>query len=369
MPYSFSSLRRALALAAVAGSCTAPAFAQSTTITFTNATPPIEIPLLDGTAVSIDGDGDISAQCQLSPQQGCVGAASGGSKADVLTFTRTDNNTEVTGGESITLSWTTSNASICNASAAPAVAEWSGVQTATGGSRTVTMPAAAGTYNLSLSCYNDSGSTGAKAIAVAVQQPVEPPSGENCIGISGPLVKPTGFTMYEKTWPQAFYGNAYPSTGAPLAPVGSFTLKSSGNTGPAIAGKYITVPFTSATGVFKANWLQAQPIHENGYTFSRPAANVYVTISTCRGDFRLPDNGASDPLLKSACRKKSSSTSIFYSGTSFGSSSCAIEVGKQYYINFLFADPWDGLTTTEDTCAGTSEDQCEVNFSHEKQSN
>ena len=59
---------------------------------------------------------------------------------------------------------------------------------------------------------------------------------------------------------------------------------------------------------------------------------------------------------------------MFYSGTLFAGTSCAVEVGKQYYLNFLFADPRDGILANEDTCAG-NEDQCEVNFQHERQSN
>lgn len=361
-------LRSALALGLL-GACAGSALAQSTTITFQNASPPITIPLLDGSAVNIDGSGNLTAQCQLSPQSGCIGASSGGTKADVLTFARTDTDPEITAGESVTLSWTTANAALCNAAASPTLSGWTGLKAASGSGQ-VQIPAA-GTYSISLACYNDSGSTGASLVSVnaAAGQVTPPPSGaENCTNITGPLVKPSVLTMNERTWPKAFYDNAYPSTGAALAPVGSFTLKTAGNTGPSIAGKYITVPFTPSTGVYKMNWLQAQPIHENGYSYSRVANSVYVTISTCKGDFRLADAASSDPLLKSACRKLSGSTSMFYSGTTFGSTSCAVEVGKQYYLNFLFADPRDGLTATEDTCAG-GEDKCEVNFQHERQSN
>lgn len=368
MTQSFRFLRSAVALGVLAA-CAGSALAQSTTITFQNATPPITIPLRDGSAVNIDGSGNLTAQCELSPQNGCVGATAGGSKAEVLTFQRTDTDASVTVGESVTLSWTSANATICNATSSPALAAWTGVKTATGAGVSVAF-AAQGSHELTLTCYNDSGSAGARAVTVSVGAAPGggTPDAENCTNIAPhSLVKPTGFQMHELAWPLAFYNNEYPSSGSPLAPLGSFTLKSSGNTGPAIAGRYISVPFKPSTGTYLLNWLQAQPIPDYRYGPSRPALLVYATISTCRGDFRLADPSSSDPLLKSACRKISGSTSIYYSGTSTGYNTCAVEVGKQYYMNFLFADPRDGLTTTENTCGG-GDDQCEVNVRHERQS-
>lgn len=382
MPHSFRSLRRAIALAAVAGACAGPAYAQSTTITFTNATPPIEIPLLDGSAVSIDGNGNITALCQLSPQSGCVGATSGGAKADVVTLSRTDTNAEVEGGETITLAWTTSGATLCNATSSPAVNGWSGLKGPASGSQVLTMPATAGSYSLGLACYNDSGSTGSKTVAVAVQAPTTPPPDgqENCEGMTGPLVKPSGFTGSTVPWDQAFRYRSwtssafsfpeYPAIGSSLAPTGSFTLRSSTGTdqGPPIVGKWIAIPFTAASGVYFFNWLDPQPIPERAYGPSRAASSVYMTLSTCKGDFRLPDNSASDPLLKAVCRKQAGSATITYSASQFGGLSCPLQMGRQYYLNVLFANPSDGLTPTEHTCLD-GKTACDVNLRHEKQSN
>jgi len=361
---------RRLILALGLGACVAAtgAQAQSTSITFTNTSPPVVIPLKDGSAVNIGGDGNLVAQCQPNPQGGCVGATSGGTKADVLSFQRNDSDPEITAGESISLAWTSANAVLCNATANPGVSGWSGLKPASSSGSSVQL-SNQGNQTLSLTCYNEHGSTGTKSVAVQVGAPTGPVLEEVCTGMTGhELVKPAGFTIYDKTWPQAFYGNQYPSTGAPLAPLGSFTLKGSGNSGVPIAGRYISIPFVPGSGTYKINWLQVQPISDYSYGPARPAEKVYITLSTCRGDFRLPDNNAGDPLLRTACRKIHSSTSIFYSTSTSGFNTCGLQAGQQYYLNVMFADPFDGLTTTENTCLGGNT-MCEVNFRHELQSN
>lgn len=362
-----SDLRRILALGLVACVAAAGAQAQSTSITFTNTNPAVEIPLKDGTAVTIGGDGSLVAQCQPSAQGGCVGATSGGARAEVLTFQRSDSDPEITAGESVTLAWTTANAAICVASSSPVANGWVGVQ-AGASTGTQVQLSSQGTYTLSLICYNQSGSVGARTLQVQVGAPQGPVIEEVCTGMTGPLVKPAGFTAYDKPWAQAFFNNQYPSTGAPLAPLGSFTLKSAGNSGVPIAGRYISIPFVPGNGTYKMNWLQVQPIQDYAYGFARPAQSVFMTLSTCRGDFRLPDNSAGDPLLRTACRKIHSSTSIFYSTMNSGFNTCGLQQGQQYYLNVMFADPTDGLTTTENTCLGGNT-MCEVNFRHELQSN
>src|SRR5690606_38676711 len=59
---------------------------------------------------------------------------------------------------------------------------------------------------------------------------------------SDPLVQPEGFTEHLLPYEDVFFGNTYPSSGSPLCPVGSFTLKGSSDLGPPIAGRYISVP-------------------------------------------------------------------------------------------------------------------------------
>lgn len=196
---------------------------------------------------------------------------------------------------------------------------------------------------------------------------------DGCSAIDAhPLVTPEGFIEHRLTWEEAFYGNSYPSTGSPLAPMGSFTLREPPDNGPPIAGRYLTIPFTPSTGVYLLTWLPVQFIPEHDYIATpdmqtRPAATVYFTVSRCPGDFRLADSASGDPALHRGCRKMSNSGALFYSGTESGFNSCPVEVGEVHYLNVLFADPTDGLTTTENSC-GAGRDACEVNTRHQRQS-
>ena len=366
MPLDTRFLRSAIALGLTACAAAGTASAQSTTITFTNPEPDVVIPLLTGTAVNIDGQGNLTAQCQLATGGGCIGAAApSGNKADITSFLRSDTNEEVTAGESISLSWASTSAVVCQASSNPSVGGWSGVQPAIGTAVPVVL-SAQGAYALSLTCFNNDGSTGAKSVNVDVGAAVGPGTGtEDCTGISGDLVKPAGFTQHFKTWPQAFYNYQYPLSGGPLAPVGSFTMRSEfPSTGPAIAGRYITIPFTpDGQGTHKLEWALAQPIGSPiNYNPARGADRVFVTLSTCMGDFRLENNQSSDPLLWDDCRKSLQQGAIYYAAN--GSNNvCQLTTGKTYFVNILFADPTDGLTTTEHTCGGANT-RCEANFKH-----
>ena len=55
--------------------------------------------------------------------------------------------------------------------------------------------------------------------------------------------------------------------------------------------------------------------------------------------------------------------SLHYGPAAVTSNVCALATGGTYYINILFADPRDGLTTDEHTCLDP-EPRCEANFKH-----
>lgn len=189
----------------------------------------------------------------------------------------------------------------------------------------------------------------------------------SCFTSDDPLNLPVGYRQYIQTWGKTFYNYTYPSSGFALAPVGSFSLRSGrGDNGPSIAGRYISTRIVPINGVYMFNWLQTQPIYENEYYQARVAKWVYVTISPCPGDFRLPNNLSEDPYLRTACRKISGSTSMYYSPTETGYNVCNTASGVEHYINWLFADPRDGLDPDEHSCLG-GVDECEVNVRHEQQ--
>lgn len=295
------------------------------------------------------------------PDAGGSNLDDAGSAAQV-TLERVDGAGPVVEGATITLRWTTSGAASCEASASPPAPGWSGALDATGGSADLVLEEL-GTYALSIRCVDAAGLDAAAEVRVTVI--------DYCESIAGdPLVRPEGFVEHLLTWEQAFYGHRYPSSGSPLAPMGSFTLRSGSDNGPPIAGRYLSIAFTPSTGVYRLGWLQIQFIPEHGYIVTpdgqtRVADNVYFTVSRCPGDFRLPDSASGDPALHQGCRKIRSAGAIFYSEAS-GFNVCPIEVGEPHYLNVLFADPRDGLTTTENTC-GAGRDACEVMTRHELQ--
>lgn len=199
--------------------------------------------------------------------------------------------------------------------------------------------------------------------APVAQQP-DPPESEMPVPVDCPAT-PAGFTVHELSWSQAFRGNTYPSSGAPLVPIGSFSLTTAATAvtmGPPIAGKIITIPFTPGRGVYRLSWLAPQPIWEHGYLWARPGT-PYITVSRCPGDVRLPAE-----LDQTSCGKYTSNGSLFYSSTRNGSTVCPVVEGEQYYLTFVFENPWDGLNASADSCANLLETRCETNTLHERQS-
>src|SRR5690606_11361634 len=105
-----------------------------------------------------------------------------------------------------------------------------------------------------------------------------------CAALVGdPRVQPAGFTRHDVAWEDAFYGNPYPTSGAPLAPIGSFTLRGSGDTGPTMLGRYLTIPFVPGAATYQFEWTRAQPIAAHGYGEGRVASALYAVVSRCPG--------------------------------------------------------------------------------------
>lgn len=179
-----------------------------------------------------------------------------------------------------------------------------------------------------------------------------------------PGFQPAGFTQHIVEWPDAFYGNTFPDVDlGGLSPVGSFTFRSSSSpAGIPMAGHYISIPFVPAPDRnYRIGWYRAQAIGSRDYPGGRPAEAAYVTISPCPGDFRAPDLGAprTDPRSQ-VCSEYAQDGNIFY-GTTGGGSQCLLEPGRTYYLNLIFANPFD-LDPTVSTCAEGP--YCDANFSY-----
>src|SRR5690606_28483040 len=91
-----------------------------------------------------------------------------------------------------------------------------------------------------------------------------PPPVDPCGG--APNIRPAAFVRAQVPWSKMFYGQQFPRTPSFLTPVGSWTLRSSSNSGPPIRGKYLTVPFTPSAGQnYRLSWLNTQAIWAAGY--------------------------------------------------------------------------------------------------------
>jgi hypothetical protein len=362
------------------------ALAQDTSIRFTNATPNIEVPILDGSAPIIDNLGNIYAQCELQPSLGvCVGMdATPAGTAPTLTFERSGSGSIAPGG-SATFTWTSGNSpELCFASAVPANAGWAGSK-ALNGSQAVTF-STAGTNTVYLKCYNNAGASPQRSVAVTVSGTPEPPdppdpvSGCNVVKAEiadetqRALFQPTGYEQLTRTWAQVFGTGAssiYPSTPSDFYPVGSWTLAGFANSPPvSLRGKYLSIPITGIGTPYQLQWNSAKPVY--GYAPARFANAVYVTISTCAGDFRTtgafqytsPDP-VNDPNFVTQCRSTNTSEALLSHGpATSGALFCPVESGSTYYINIVYANVLDGLSPSETGCANTSTAACEISVKH-----
>jgi len=359
MPLPISGLRAALALGLTVAAV--PALAQTTTITLDNATPPIVIPLKDATSIEIDGNGDLTAECVLNGTT-CQGVTIGGTKA-AGALSRTPATGSIEAGQAVTIGWTATNAELCTTSSTPAMPAWSGVVATSGGSKQVTLPAA-GDYSFSLICYNSTGgSTGTSTVQVTATPSAGPQTPAGCdITSTDPLFTPAGFTEHRVPWSTAFYGSVYPATGGYLNPIGSVTMGKM-----PVNGRYLAIEFKPAAGQgLSLAWEQAQAVAQHNYRTANPAGPVFLSISPCPGDFRLPVSSPTpasveaEDYLRPACRKFDQAGTIYLNTTKPSFNNCGIVPTRTYYLNVLFANPNDGLITSETTClAGTS---CEANF-------
>lgn len=355
--YFLRAVRPAVA-AGVALAMTGAAFAQSTTIDFVNSELD-PIPLLDGSAVTIDGNGNIQANCVLDGTT-CQGIT-GGAGAPVVTFTTAagGNAATITTGSSLGVTWSSTNSpDVCLARASEGVGSWSGTKGAIG-TQTLSF-SSVGTFDLSLECYNDNGSHTSDMVTVTVEQGQGPITGpDSCdIASTDPNFQNPGFVRHNLTWAAAFYDQTFPDiSNGGLSPVGSFTF---GNPGLAITGQYLSIEFTPpAGGAHRLDWNRSQRVDSRGYLTNRPADAVYVTISPCAGDFRTPNYSVPNTNPHSDdCRAYGPDGQLFFGAAS---NQCRLEANRKYYVNIVFGNPFGPLSPTTNTCANGAA-YCNANF-------
>lgn len=328
-----------------------------------------EIPLATGSSVQIDEQGNLRAQCALNANNVCTQLSSGGPNAGAPTVTlgRSDTDTDVRTNESIGLSWTSSQATVCYATqTGPVTTPWAGPRLGSGSESIAFATNGAGSYAFSLQCFNTSGGSSVASVPVTVAEP-EPgavPTGCN-ITSDDPTFRPAGFAAIAKEWGTAFRPPddrvltepVYPTgLGAPV-PIGSNK------------NSYTAIRFTSLANLtVDMTWDTAQA--QRNYA-PRPADSMFIGISPCPGDLRPANASSSDPWLQPGCRKVAGSASMYYTTKSQYAASndflCKLEPGQVYYINVSPVDPGDGLTPGEHTCttsAPNTANGCDVQMVH-----
>lgn len=367
MSYSLP-LRLAL-VSAITLAIAGPAAAQSVSVTFSNTDLP-PIPLLDSSTVSIDANGNLTAQCVLNGTK-CQGIGGGSGNSPIVSLARNNGADNITAGGNIGLTWTVQNsADVCLATSSPAVSGWNGVLvSASGGSQSLPL-STVGEFSFGLRCFNEGGASDESTVTAIVEAGTTPPP----VGIpacttegiadGNEFVQPTNFVGHRLTWEQLFYGASFPEGNSHLSPIGSFTLRATATStrGPTMNARYYTTSFVAQAGAnYNISWLGAQSIPAVGYSSPRAADAVFASISPCAGDLRPRVAVAPGPFLSSTCRAMVSNANLFF-GTTGGAGQCPLTAGQTYFINIAFVNPNDGLTLTETTCASGTGNRCEANF-------
>ena len=349
------------------------AVAQDNTITFDNpGMPPLAIELLNDTSVGIDGDGNLTAKCVPNlAGDACEGIdTSPSGDVPAITLQRTGSTGNINSGGTLALAWTvdTAAADVCAASSSPAVTGWNGnIVSKTSASANLTMTAA-GTFTLTLKCYNQFGVSNTGSVSVTVTGTTQPPTNVPACTIDGiadgkQFVQPDGFNGHMVTWEQLLSGASFPNGKPYLSPTGSYTLRnlSPQNQGPVMSSRFFSTEIIPQPNKnYKLSWVNVQrQVSVPGYTSARGAHNVFISISRCAGDLRPREASSTDPSLKS-CRAFSPSSQLTF-GTTGATGQCPLEAGVKYYITFAFVDPSDGLDPTEHTCIPAA-GRCEVNL-------
>jgi hypothetical protein len=153
----------------------------------------------------------------------------------------------------------------------------------------------------------------------------------------------------------------------------------SGNTGYVITSNeqyhaigFDTPPEPWEVAFYQFFWQEAQ---QQG---AANMLNVYISITSCPGDFRIPPPGqtapADDPTFARGCRSIRSlpgfpqdivASQINYAVSEEPSSEevCRLAPGRRYYINFIRANAADGEIgppASEATCANPEQTSCGV---------
>ncbi len=327
------------------------------TLTFTNPSPAVTINLLNGSSVNIQTNGNLSAQCQLDANNKCVGMPTGSSgTAPAVSIAASgfsnaaDNENKYPAGTTFNITPTVSNAELCVRNilgATPGGTGWTGNAVSPFTATQVTLPSSSSSYEFSMRCYGVGGATTTSPnIILMTSQGVV--GGNDQCDQQHVIVDPVaGFSVHS-------LASKFPD----LKNLSGINIGDFPNTGGSIgvlvhninarATLRFTVPTDASafTGLSTTiNWQEAQQGGE------ADANQIYVSVSQCPGDFRVPTQSgnapANDPTFAYGCRNLrpfGNTLGINYevNGTEVPSTNfvCNLKMGNVYYFNTVIRSPY-----------------------------
>lgn len=356
------------------------------TLSFNNVNPPIVVTLTPSSTLGIATNGNVTASC-VATNNVCNGMPSGGGGGPLLTVslaasnfsTTADGNGAYPAGTTLTLTPTVSGTpagEVCLrllTAGTPNVSGWSGTVVAPFSAQSVTVASASSTYGFQLRCFNANGATTSNTVQVVTNSGGgggDPPPPQ-CSTITAPAgytqqTPPTEFTQVPLVTPSGQFMAPFPNSG--------------GGQGRVVPNRnrYMSIRFQApleSTGVYQGlarqfNWLEAQQAG-----FSVNLNNIYVTVSQCPGDFRIPVGTdtvpANDPTFATGCRNwrpfSQGGSNLFLRtidynlGTGVSDfDTCMINPGGTYYFNFILAGPTGGIVPNENPCTNQDASACGI---------
>ena len=365
-------------------------FAQQT-LTFSNTdtdpspqiTQPLAVNLEAGSAVSIAPNGNISARCMLGPAPStiCAGInAGGGGTAPTVTLAPSGLPTSAPpypAGTSFTITPSVSGAEVCVRSvtinAAPAQSTgWPATVPAPFGAQVVNLPTASATYLFSMRCYGAGGATSATSYSVQTSNAIQPGSCGSFVSPLPPGWNRSGIQAFGQV-PSTIMANSFwqpfPSSGFPGALItGRSEYHSVGFTTPADGGAW-----AAAAPLKTFSWIEAS---DGGEAL---LGRVYVSLSSCPGDFRIPPLGqiapVNDTTFARGCRNIRplfGSLNHIYADVGYviagpnqpsDDTTCRLVPGTSYFMNFIRANATDGsigLPADEAECQNGNANFCGI---------
>lgn len=346
---------------------------------------PYSIPMTAGSSVVVAPDGNLRIQCQTETDGRCVGMPApgqgggnpnppAGAPAVTLSSPVADSDANTPGTQVPVNTSFTINASFTNSpetcvrSASPSVNGWDGavLPGLVGGSFSLSTQ---GSTTIKARCFNAAGVGEGTITLIGVAGQVEPP----------PAGEPTVCAQYRAQHNYQAVGigpvvNAATNRNvnrdlSTLAGLFDGTIDTTLYFIKTAPNQYIGMAFTGVQLQAALNQSSYSPGGQQ-HAGQQMAAYAYMTISRCRGDFRLTSDLSSsgDPNL--ACASSlttglSDNMVSFIPGSTHSTppnfwQACNIDRNATYYLNIVYADPRGGLSSGEQDCSGAG--SCGMKF-------